>query len=324
MKSRFAQGVFLVFVTVVLWGVQFPVAKDAFAAVDAFHVTAIRYGLGALVLIVLLVWLEGPAALSYYGRAWPASLFGFVGMCCSPMLIFFGIALSTPEHAAIIVALQPSMTALADWAIRGRRPRRFTLACLALAFAGVVTVVTRGDPVHVFVKGEIAGDIVVILGAMCWVAYTMAAENFKGWSALRFTTLTIIPGTLGCIVVTAVLVAAGMAVVPGIAALVAAGVAAVPGVAALASVAWHLAYLTLGGIVVSMLCWNAGNQRIGALNTMLLLNLMPVVTFAVRFAQGARPDAVELLGAALVISSLVANNLYLRRKPARKTSEATI
>ena len=29
MKSRFAQGVFLVFVTVVLWGVQFPVAKDA-------------------------------------------------------------------------------------------------------------------------------------------------------------------------------------------------------------------------------------------------------------------------------------------------------
>jgi hypothetical protein len=57
---------------------------------------------------------------------------------------------------------------------------------------------------------------------------------------------------------------------------------------------------------------------------MLLLNLMPVVTFAVRFAQGARPDAVELFGAALVISSLVANNLYLRRKPARKTSEAAI
>ena len=92
MKSRFAQGVFLVFVTVVLWGVQFPVAKDAFAAVDAFHVTAIRYVLGALVLIALLVWLEGTAALSYYGRAWPASLFGFVGMCCSPMLVFFGIA----------------------------------------------------------------------------------------------------------------------------------------------------------------------------------------------------------------------------------------
>jgi len=308
MKSRFAQGVLLVFVTVVLWGVQFPVAKDAFAAVDAFHVTAIRYGLGTVLLVVLLVWLEGPAALSYYGRLGPASLFGFVGMCASPMLIFFGIALSSPEHAAIIVALQPSMTALADWAIRGRRPGRFTLACLAVAFAGVAAVVTRADPLHVFAKGEIAGDIAVILGAMCWVAYTMAAENFKGWSALRFTTLTIIPGTLGCIAVTAALAAAGLATVPG--------------AAALASIGWHLVYLTLGGIVISMLCWNAGNQRIGPLNTMLLLNLMPVVTFAVRFAQGARPDAVEFFGAALVISSLVANNLYLRRKAAR--SEATL
>ncbi len=310
MKSRFAQGVLLAFTTVLLWGIQFPVAKDAFAAVDPFHVTTIRYVLGTLIIVTLLAWREGPAAFSYYGRFWPAALFGFLGMCCSPMLIFLGIALSSPEHAAIIVALQPSMTALADWVIRGRRPGRFTLACLALAFAGVVTVVTRGDLVHVFVKGEIAGDIFAVLGAMCWVSYTMAAENFKGWSALRFTTLTIIPGTLGCVVVTAVLVAAGLAVVPS--------------AAALASVWWQLAYLTLGGIVISMLCWNAGNQRIGPLNSMLLLNLMPVITFAVRFAQGVRPAAIEVLGAALVISSLVANNLYLRRESARKTREARL
>jgi drug/metabolite transporter (DMT)-like permease len=308
MNSRFAQGVLLVGITVLVWGVQFPVAKSAFASVDAFHVTAIRYALGTLAFVALLAWLEGPASLSYYGRFRATALVGLLGMCASPMLVFFGIALSSPEHAAIIVALQPSMTALADWALRGRRPGRFTLGCLALAFAGVVTVVTRGDPVHAFGKGEIVGDIFVILGAACWVSYTMAAEVFKGWSTLRFTTLTIIPGSLGCIAVTAALVAAGVSVVPG--------------AAAVAAVGWHLAYLTLGGIVISMLCWNAGNRRIGPLNTMLLMNLVPVVTFAVRFAQGARPTSLEVFGAALVISSLVANNLYLRRVSARKTSEA--
>jgi drug/metabolite transporter (DMT)-like permease len=306
--SRFAQGVWLVLVTVLLWGVQFPVAKSAFAHVDAFHVTAIRYAIGALVLAALLAWLEGPASLSYYGRFWTTALHGLVGMCASPMLVFLGIALSSPEHAAIIVALQPSMTALADWSLRGRRPGRFTLGCLALAFAGVVTVVTRGDPVHALDRGEIVGDVLVILGAACWVSYTMAAETFKGWSALRLTTLTIIPGSIGCVAMTALLVAAGRSVVPA--------------AADVAAVGWHLAYLTLGGIVISMLCWNAGNRRIGPLNTMLLMNLMPVVTFAVRFAQGARPSALEVLGAALVISSLVANNLYLRRVSARKTSEA--
>jgi drug/metabolite transporter (DMT)-like permease len=306
MKSKFAQGALLVFVTVLLWGIQFPVAKDTFAVVDPFHVTAIRYVLGMAPLVVLLVWIEGPAALSYYGRFWPSAIFGVVGMCASPMLIFWGIALSSPEHAAIIVALQPSMTALADWALRGRRPGRFTLGCLALAFAGVVMVVTRGDPVHVFGKGELAGDIVVLLGAICWVAYTMATENFRGWSALRFTTLTIIPGSVANVALTAALVAAGWATFPG--------------AAALASVWWQLAYLTLGGIVISMLCWNAGNQRIGPLNSVLFLNLMPVITFAIRAAQGARFEPAELLGAALVISSLVANNFYLRRASAHPST----
>jgi len=51
---------------------------------------------------------------------------------------------------------------------------------------------------------------------------------------------------------------------------VAAGASVAPGTAALAGIGWHLVYLTLGGIVISMLCWNAGNQRIGPLNTMLL------------------------------------------------------
>ena len=294
----------MVLVAVLLWGVQFPVAKSAFAHVDAFHVTAIRYAVGAIAIVALLAWLEGRASLSYHGRFWVTAVVGLAGMCASPMLFFFGIALSSPEHGAIIVALQPSVAALADWALRGRRPARFTLGCLALAFAGVVTVVTRGDPARAFGKGEIAGDVMAILGAVCWVAYTMAAEHFKGWSALRFTALTIIPGALGGAAVTAALVAAGLSIAPG--------------AAELAEVGWHLAYLTLGGIVISMLCWNAGNQRIGPLNTMLLQNLVPVVTFAVRFAQGARPEPLELFGAALVISSLVANNLYLRRLTAQR------
>lgn len=309
MKSRFTQGVLLVLVAVSLWGVQFPVAKSAFAYVDAFHVTAIRYALGATAIVGLLAWVEGPASLSYRGRFWPTALVGLAGMCASPMLFFLGIALSSPEHGAIIVALQPSMAALADWALRGRRPTRFTLACLVLAFAGVVTVVARGDPVHALGKGEIAGDVLAILGAVCWVGYTMAAERFKGWSALRFTALTIIPGSVGSVVLTAALVATGVSLAPGAADFV--------------EVGWHLAYLTLGGIVISMLCWNAGNRRIGPLNTMLLQNLVPVITFAVRFAQGAHPAPIELFGATLVISSLVANNLYLRRVAAQRTPGAT-
>ncbi len=88
------------------------------------------------------------------------------------------------------------------------------------------------------------------------------------------------------------------------------------------SVAPQLAFLAVGGVMLSMLCWNAGTRRIGVLNAMLLQNLVPVIVFAIRFAQGQRYVAVELAGAGLVIGALAANNLYLRHKHAVRRKQA--
>jgi len=304
MQPPVASGVALALAAVLLWGVQFPVAKAAFAAVDPFHVSAIRYGVATLLLSAFVLWRDGKGAFRYYGRAWPASVLGLVGMTGSPMLVFAGLGLTRPEHAAIIVSLQPSMTAIADWWLRGRRPARFTLGCIAAAFAGVVLVVTKGNVAVALGRGELLGDALVLAGAACWVVYTMGTESFRGWSSLKFTLLTLIPGSIGLVVTTALLVRLGPA--------------RVPGWAALGSVGPELAFLAFGGVLVSMICWNAGTRRIGVLNAMLMLNLMPVVVFAIRFAQGQRFEAIELVGAGLVIGALAANNLYLRRKAGRK------
>jgi drug/metabolite transporter (DMT)-like permease len=298
MHRPFATGVALALVAVLLWGAQFPVAKSVFATVDPYHVSLIRYGVATLLLVPIVAWREGPAALRYYGRAWPASLLGVIGMCGSPLLVFAGLQVTRPEHAAIIVSLQPSMTAIADWALRGRRPAGFTLGCIVTAFVGVVLVVTKGDPSLAMGKGELLGDLLVLVGAACWVVYTMGTERFRGWSALKLTVLTLIPGSIGLAVATAVLVALG--------------IARVPGPPALAAVAGELAFLALAGVLLAMICWNAGTQRIGALNSMLMLNLVPIVVFLIGFLRGQRFEPAELAGAGLVIGALAGNNLYLR------------
>jgi len=309
MRQHFASGVALALVAVLIWGAQLPVAKSAFAAVDPFHVTAIRYGVATVLLVAFVLWREGRSGLRYYGRAWPASVLGLAGMTGSPMLVFAGLSVTRAEHAAIIVSLQPSMTAIADWWLRGRRPARFTLGCIAAAFAGVVLVVTKGDPALAVGRGELGGDALVLAGAACWVVYTMGTESFRGWSSLKFTVLTLIPGSIGLLAVTAVLVQLGLAHVPG--------------PAAVRAVWPQLAFLALAGVLLSMICWNAATRRIGALNAMLLLNLVPVIVFAIEFAQGRRFAPIELAGAGLVIGALVANNLYLRHKRATRQGGGT-
>ncbi|MCC6609786.1 MAG: DMT family transporter [Burkholderiales bacterium] len=299
MPQQFAAGVALTLFAVVTWGAQLPIAKSAFAAVDPYNVSAIRYVVGTLALVPIAALLEGRSALRFYGRGRAASVLGVIGMTCSPLLVFAGLGLTRPEHTAVIVALQPSMTAIADWLVRGRRPAGFTLACIATAFVGVVLVVTKGAPRLALGHDEFVGDGLVLAGALCWVVYTMGTESFRGWSALKLTVLTLIPGSLGLIAATAAL--AGL------------GIAHTPSWTDVRAIGGELAFLSFAGVAASMFCWNAGNQRIGALNAMLLINLLPVVTFAIGFAQGARLQPSELAGGAAVIAALASNNVYLRR-----------
>jgi drug/metabolite transporter (DMT)-like permease len=299
MPSQFASGVALAMAAVIVWGAQFPIAKSAFAFVDPYHVSAIRYVLGTLLLVPLVAALQGAQALRYHGRLWPASLFGLVGMTGSPLLVFAGLSITGPEHTAIIVSLQPSMTAIAVWLVQGRRPARFTLACIAIAFAGVVLVVTRGGDAIAPDREALLGDFLVLAGALCWVVYTMGTEKFRGWSALKLTVLTLIPGSIGLVLATV--------------ALASLGVATVPTWSDVRAVGPELTFLAVVGVAASFICWNAGSRRIGTLNTMLMMNLIPVVTFTIGFLQGRRFVAAELAGAVIVIGALAANNLYLRR-----------
>lgn len=306
MQPSFARGALAALGAVVLWGAQFPVAKSAFESLDPYTLSALRYLIGTALLAAWMLAREGPATFRTYGRFGPVAVLGLVGMTASPALVFAGLTLTRPEHVAVIVALQPSMTALADWLLRGRRPANFTIACIAVAFLGVATVVTRGEYVLHTGRGELAGDLLVLAGAACWVGYTMGTERLGGWPPLRITLLTLIAGTAGLVALCTLLASTG--------------VIRLPGPADVAAVWPELAFLSLGGVLAGMILWNWGNRIVGALNAMLLLNFLPVVTFVIRYAQGERFGAAELAGAALVVGALVANNLYLRA--ARRAAQA--
>jgi len=284
---------------------MFPIAKRALPHVDAFALGSLRYFFGSLIFIALLWAFEGPRALRFDGRIVPASAFGVIGITGFNVLVWVGLSYTRPEHAAIIMALQTPLIALTLWATRGQRPSPVVLGCIAAALCGVFLVVTKGDPAGAFAGGTLRGDLLVFAGAVSWVTYTLAAGRFAGWSPLRLTVLTCIPGAVG------LFIANGLAI--------AAGIAAWPSLQDAAAVGWQLVYFSTCTVVLGVLGFNFGLKHLGPLNTMLTLNLVPVGVFAIEAALGRAFTAVELFGAALVIAALVANNLYLRRlsAPAR-------
>jgi drug/metabolite transporter (DMT)-like permease len=293
---------------VLCWVPMFSVAKRTLPYLDAFALGTVRYAIGVALFVVILAAVEGTRALRYEGRFLVAAWLGLVGITGFNLFVWIGLLYTRPEHASIILALQTPMTAIAVWAAWGQRPARFTLGCVAVAIAGVLIVVTKGDLAQaladVAAGGALLGDVLIFLGAICWMVYTMASARFTGWSPLRYSVLTCIPGAVGLVAANAVAIGVGAA--------------AVPGVETLAGVWWQILYFSAGTVVLGVLAFNQAARSLGPLNTMLALNFIPIGVFAIEVGLGRSFTAIELGGALVVVAALVANNLYLRGASTRR------
>ena len=294
-------------IAIASWGALFSVAKRTLPVLDPFFLGSARYAVGVLLFIAILWIVEGRQALRYGGRFLPAAVYGLFGFTAFNTFVWWGLAYTRPEHASIIMALQTPMVALAVWLTRGMRPRPFTIGCIAVAIGGVLLVVTKGSLSQVLdvgtAGGSLVGDLLVFLGAVSWVVYTMAGHHFSGWSPLRMTVLTCIPGTIGLIAINVFTI--GM------------GYSELPSFDQVWSVKWQLAYFIVFTVILGVLGFNNGVKYLGALNAMLMLNLIPIIVFAIEAGLGRRFAAIEIGGAAVVIGALVANNLFLRRASTR-------
>jgi drug/metabolite transporter (DMT)-like permease len=308
----------LVFTTLA-WGAMFAIAKTALGTLDAFWLSAVRYVPAALIMLAVLGFVEGPAALVPHGAAWRLLGYGTLGFAGFSILGFLGLSQSRPEHAAIIIALLPLVTAVLNWLLRGRRPAPVTVASLLVAFTGVAMVVTKGD-----VR-------LALHGVVCWAASTMGAATAPAvsvparasarnrpaaggratiapMSTLRYTALSMAGGAIGIVVATLAASTVGLAHPP----------------------AWHtvaalpleIAYLSLVAGVLAVLAWNGGVAVLGPANAVLFINLVPLTALAIGIAQGHRFGRIEWIGAAFVIGALVVNNLATRAAAPALASKA--
>jgi drug/metabolite transporter (DMT)-like permease len=200
------------------------------------------------------------------------------------------------------------VTLLVRWARDGSRPLPVQLGCVAVAFAGVALVITKGDLGALLHGGGLgAGELLVLAAVLCWAYYTLGAADLPGWSPLRFSALTAFAGTVAILVVTA---AADLA-----------GWLSPPSLGDIGAIAPQLVFLVLCGAVIGVLAWNAGVRRLGPSNAALFMNLVPVTAFVVEAVRGKSPAAVEIAGAALTLTALVAANLLGRRAIAHQAAQ---
>jgi drug/metabolite transporter (DMT)-like permease len=296
------RGTLYMLLVIAIWGGFLPVGKSALQMVDPYWLTAMRYGTAALIFIGLLWVREGRAALRSDGHFWKIALFGSLGFAGFGVCLFEGLKLTRPEISGMILALGPIQVALFQWWRSHHRPDNFTLTAIALALVGELFVITAGDVTRL-VGGDALGNGLVFLASLFWTAYTLGGQQFPGWSPVRYSALSC---AFGCVGIALALLIATLA-----------GHSQPPRPDQLLAVWPQLAFIVFCVSVFGILFWNMGVAKLGPLNAGLFANFTPVITYLIAIGQGRLPAALELMGAAIVLIALIANNRHQRSKVGR-------
>ena len=295
------QASLMLLLATMTWGAAFPVSKFIMADMDVLSMTLLRYLSAVPIYLLVLRWQEGPSALQAGGKAWRLFGLGALGFAGFNLLMFYGVAMSRPEFGAIVMALQPLIAVLIGWARSGQRPPARSFVALALAVTGVVLLTTDGHVERLVQHAAVLPTLMMIAGGTCWVLYSMGAAHFQGWSSLRYTALTSTGGALALVIAWCVSLGLGGVYLPT--------------ADRLPSLLPALLFVTLLSAVIAVLSWNKGLRRLGAQRGMLFINVVPLTALLIGVLRGQAFGGWEVLGAVLVLASLLLNQLSFGNRP---------
>ncbi|GIG30502.1 DMT family transporter [Cellulomonas marina] len=238
----------------------------------------------ALPLLVLVAQVLERPDWRAVARAWPWVLaLGATGLAGYTLLLYAALRLTTPLDAAIVNAVNPALIVLAAVALLGERVTARGVLGVAVAFVGVVVVLTDGRPAAALTGGVNGGDLLMLGAISTWTAYTVIGRRGPRLPPVASTA------------------AQALVVVVGLAPVVAVAGLRLPGDAA---GMWALVFIVLLPSVGSYVLWNTALRTVPPSRAGVYLNLITVFTAAATALLGHPLSAAQLVGGAVVLAGI--------------------
>ncbi len=285
----------------VIWGVNFTVIKVGLREFEPLAFNALRFVLASLTLFVFLR-LKGAVPFPerrHWGRV---VLLGLLANVVYQLLFIYGVDRTLAGNAGLVLATTPVWTLILA-SVSGSEHHGFPVWGGVLAtLGGMLLVVLGGDRGLGLGQGTLTGDLLLVLAAITWAAYTVGTQELtRKYGALAVTSWTLWVGTIG-------LVALGG---PSLWSMDLAGIS---------GVGWFaVVYSGVLAIAVAYLIWNHGLEHIGGPRTAAFSNLVPVVALVTAALWlGEDPGLTQIVGAIIIIAGV-----WIARVAGGKAVEST-
>ncbi|MBT4611677.1 MAG: DMT family transporter, partial [Gemmatimonadetes bacterium] len=182
---------------VVLWGLSFVATRVALLELTPMAIVLGRTAFGALSLIIIAtirrqVWVVPRAA-------WPSLLVaGGLGVFLHQMLQAYGLTMTTAVRTGWLIGIIPVWSALLAFFVLGEHLRRVRVLGLLVGLAGVVVLLSDGQPGVALQLPQTRGDLLILASTVNWAVYTVLGRRI-------LSRLDPLPATMAAMVVGLVL-----------------------------------------------------------------------------------------------------------------------
>ena len=270
------------------WGGTFIAGRVLAPLLDPVSAAFLRFLTASCLLVGWLYLTQGRLPRLSFRQTIAVTALGVTGVLAYNLLFFGGLQTVEAGRAALIVALNPIVIALASiWFFNERLTGRQLLG-IALSLMGAVIVIARGELDALLQGGVGQGELLLIGCVVSWVLYTLIGKRLlHQLSPLAAVTYASVAGTLmlGLMVITR----GGLDIEQLFA----------------AEILLSIAYLAVFGTVLAFVWYYSGVQAIGPGRAGQFINLVPVSGVMLGALLLGEPLTHSLLlGALLVVSGL--------------------
>ncbi|MCL2567074.1 MAG: DMT family transporter [Alphaproteobacteria bacterium] len=283
------QTLIIVCLPSIIWGILFIMATPIFQEVSPIYFAIVRFLPSTMVALIILFFVEGRTAFRVDKRFLFVMLIGAFAMIGFNVIVWIGIKLSSGVMGAIFQPIQPLFAIIVSFILFRQKFNALTFITIIIAFFGVFFAASEGN-LAFLTQGEPMGFFLIFIGSFMVVFTGIFGPRFKDYSVLKFTVVTNGSGVVALLIFAFVENSLGFAPLPSMENIL--------------NVKWELLYTGILAGTLPNLIWYKGAKIIGAVNMMLVSNLVPVVTISGSILIGFGVSYYELIGTAIIFVAM--------------------
>ncbi len=282
------------------WGGTWVAARGVHEDVPPATLAFLRWAFASLFLLPvfgLALWRERRQVRAEF---WHLCVFAILGVAAFTVVIFYGLQYTTAINGALINAATPIYVILFGLIGVGQRSGWRNIAGAAVAFVGLVVIVTRGSPHQLIEMRFNPGDLLILSALLMWALYNILLREWPT-KLPPYVFLTAV-GLIGMVMM-----------LPAAIIELALGAEIHVTTTAAIGVLYLGTFASVGGYGF----WNYGVRKVGAAPATLFQYLIPV--FAAVFAILLLDESLYLyhvLGGGLIVAGIAVANVRTRRRAA--------